>query len=328
MTQAIKKVELNEVTNDSVNGNQVSPSLIEVPIEEAFGIEVNDSEGNPLTIFGYDEPHPLYTPDIDENYVFRKDMLMKMLACVSYGKPIVLVGPSDCGKTSFLTQFAARLNWQTLLQSSSDETEVADLVGMRYVDEDGTTPFQYGSMMKAAKDGNQFIWDEIDKMRPGVIAKFNAFMEGHPFIIDSNGGEVVRQQDTFFLMATANTKFFGDTMGVYGAAMAQDQASMRRFAIIDVGYMSKEDEDKVLVNYVDNDEERGVMLDFVELVRGSNIPVPFGTGMLCDWAKFADALNSYDEALKLIYFDRLEVDDHKETVKSHYSTAFGRTLEV
>ena len=79
------------------------------PITEVFGIQAPST----ITVDVRDNANHAMIPRVNSAYVFRKDLLSDILAWMKGAAgtdPLYVVGPTGSGKSSIITQIAARLN--------------------------------------------------------------------------------------------------------------------------------------------------------------------------------------------------------------------------
>ncbi len=176
-------------------------------------------------------------PAIDRSYVFPLPFLNQVLlylACPLHDC-LYVSGPSGCGKTTMALQVAARLGWGVEQLTLCGKSESADLIGHAALRR-GELVYEYGPLVRAMRQGEILILNEIDLMPPSDLAALNDVLEGKPLVITQNCGELVVPAPGFRVIATANTKGLGDAMGFYSGARVLNQAFLDRFRFVEIGY--------------------------------------------------------------------------------------------
>ena len=128
-----------------------------------------------IKTLGVPEPQdPSRVPDIDKNYVFPLPFLNQILlylACPLHDC-LYVSGPSGCGKTTMALQVAARLGWGVEQITLSGKSESADLIGHAALRK-GELVYEYGPLVRAMRNGEILILNEIDLMPPSDLAALN-----------------------------------------------------------------------------------------------------------------------------------------------------------
>ena len=200
-----------------------------------------------LEILGFaDDAHPQIP--VVKPYRFRPDLLRAVIAYLhdAGGDALYLTGPTGAGKTSLITQLAARLNWPVQAVTCHGRMELSSLVG-QFVLTNGSTQFVHGPLATAVKEGHLLILNESDLMDPAELAGLNDIIEGQPLVIAENGGEVIKPHPMFRLFATGNSAGSGDTSGLYQGVLRQNLAFMDRFRVVHVDYPAPELEKAVVL---------------------------------------------------------------------------------
>ena len=178
-----------------------------------------------------------HIPTLDENYVFELNVLNEILMYLFYPYKdcLYISGPSGCGKTTMILQIAARLNWGVEQITLSNKCESLDLIGHTTLKK-GQLVYEYGPLTRAMMFGEILILNEIDLMSAGDLSVLNDVLEGKDLTIIANNGEVIKPHPQFRVIATANTKGFGDHTGFYNGARLLNQAFLDRWRFIELSY--------------------------------------------------------------------------------------------
>ena len=151
------------------------------------------------------------------------------------GDGLYLCGPTGCGKTSLVCQAAARLHWPVQMIPVHGRLELDDMLGQKVLD-NGSTPFLYGALSIAVRDGHILILDEMDIADPSELAGLYDLLDGAPLVLAQNGGEIIPVHPRFRFVATGNSAGSGDGSGLYQGVLRQSLAWLDRFRCIDVDY--------------------------------------------------------------------------------------------
>jgi len=211
-------------------------------VASTFGVQARPG----LEVIGFaDDTHPQIP--VRKPYVFRNEILRDVLAFLHdiSGDGMFLTGPTGSGKTSLVTQAAARLCWPVQSVTCHGRMELNALVG-QFILVQGETRFIHGPLSVAARDGHILILNESDLMDPAELAGLNDIIEGQPLVIAENGGEVIRPHPKFRVFATGNSVGAGDGSGLYQGVLRQNLAFMDRFRVVQVGYPEPEIEQQVV----------------------------------------------------------------------------------
>ena len=104
-----------------------------------------------------DEPAaPFYRPVGDEVEVFR--------AAARRGSPVLLKGPTGCGKTRFVEAMAHELDRDLITVAGHEDLTSADLVG-RFLLKGGETVWVDGPLTRAVREGAICYLDEVVEAR-------------------------------------------------------------------------------------------------------------------------------------------------------------------
>ena len=190
-----------------------------------------------------------HIPKIDPTYVFELNLLNDVLLYLfhPYKDCLYISGPSGCGKTTMILQIAARLNWGVEQITLSNKCESLDLIGHSTL-RNGELIFEYGPLSRAMINGEILILNEIDLMSAGDLSVLNDVLDGKSLTVLANGGEIIHPHPQFRVIATANTKGFGDMTGFYNGTRQMNQAFLDRWRFIEMDYPKESIERALLKN--------------------------------------------------------------------------------
>jgi cobaltochelatase CobS len=307
-------------------------------VATTFGVNARPG----LEVLGYaDDTHPQIP--VRHPYVFRNALLRDVLAYLhdAGGDGMFLTGPTGSGKTSLITQIAARLNWPVQSVTCHGRMELGALIG-QFVLVNGSTQFVHGPLAVAARDGHLLILNESDLMDPSELAGLNDIIEGQPLVIAEHGGEVIRPHPRFRVFATGNSAGAGDGSGLYQGVLRQNLAFMDRFRVIHVDYPDAEIEQQVILAAVPKlpAEIAARMIRVAEEVRrlflGSDteageLTVTMSTRTLVRWATlsltFKGAPSVFHYALQQALTARAE-PEQREAIHRIAADVFGDYWEA
>lgn len=203
-----------------------------------------DSAGNVVR-------HP-ECPDIDENYIFTPQQLIKFLTATVQNMNAWLFGHTGTGKSTFVEQVAARTGFPVSRINLDSNLERADLVGhVTLASKDGTTVSEYeeGILPRAMQRPGYLLMDEIDAGRPDILFVVQRALEHKGLMLTEDKGRIIKTHPLFRFVATANTRGQGDEYGMYQGTRVMNASMIDRFTcFIEFDYMSKGDESALLTD--------------------------------------------------------------------------------
>ncbi len=138
---------------------------------------------------------PNYIAQGDEEEVFRHAHATRI--------PLILKGPTGCGKTRFVEHMAWRLGLPLVTVSCHEDLTASDLVG-RYLLKDETTVWQDGPVTLAVRYGAICYLDEIVEARNDTTVIIHSLTDDRRMLFIDKTGEVVHADDSFMMVMSYN----------------------------------------------------------------------------------------------------------------------------
>lgn len=142
-----------------------------------------------------DAPVPFYAPAGDEVQVFEHAWRNRL--------PVLIKGPTGCGKTRFVAYMAARLGLPLTTVACHDDLSAADLVG-RHLIGDGDTVWCDGPLTRAVRTGGICYLDEIVEARKDTTVILHPLADDRRILPIERTGEQIEAPDSFMLVVSYN----------------------------------------------------------------------------------------------------------------------------
>ncbi len=141
------------------------------------------------------EPEPYYLPTGDEVALFE--------AAHAHRLPVLLKGPTGCGKTRFVRYMAWRLGRPIVTVACHDDLSANDLSG-RYLVRGGETVWQDGPLTVAARTGALCYLDEVVEARQDTIVAIHPLTDDRRILPLEKTGERIEAHPDFQLVISYN----------------------------------------------------------------------------------------------------------------------------
>lgn len=119
------------------------------------------------------------------------------------GLPLLLKGPTGCGKTRFVEHMAARLGKQLYTVACHDDLSASDLIG-RYLLKGGETVWVDGPLTRAVREGGICYLDEVVEARKDVTVVLHPLTDTRRTLMIDRTGEELVAPSGFMLVASYN----------------------------------------------------------------------------------------------------------------------------
>lgn len=138
---------------------------------------------------------PFYQPVGQETDLF--------LACWKQKLPLMLKGPTGCGKSRFVEHMAAQLGRPLISVACHDDTSASDLLG-RWLVRGGDTVWQDGPATRAVREGAILYLDEVAEARPDVVVAIHPLTDHRRQLFLERHAETLEASDDFMLVVSFN----------------------------------------------------------------------------------------------------------------------------
>ncbi|MEV6337755.1 CbbQ/NirQ/NorQ/GpvN family protein [Nocardia vinacea] len=153
--------------------------------------------------------------------------------------PVMLTGPTGCGKTRFVEHMGHLLGRPVVTISCHDDLTSSDLVG-RFLVSGGDVTWRDGPLTKAVKSGAICYLDEVVEARHDSLAILHSLTDHRRTLFLDRADEVVPAPASFMLVCSYNP--------AYRSSLKELKPSLRqRFVTIAMAYLPAEREAEVLV---------------------------------------------------------------------------------
>jgi len=117
--------------------------------------------------------------------------------------PLLIKGPTGCGKTRFVAHMAARLGRPLYTVSCHDDLTAADLVG-RHLIGDGVTYWSDGPLTRAVREGGICYLDEVVEARKDTTVVLHPLADDRRILPIERTGEILQAPPEFMLVVSYN----------------------------------------------------------------------------------------------------------------------------
>ena len=118
-------------------------------------------------------------------------------------QPLLLRGPTGCGKSRFVEHMAHRLGRPLVTVACHEDTSATDLLG-RFLIRGGDTVWVDGPVTRAVREGAILYLDELAEARPDVIVALHPLSDHRRQVFVDRIDETLTAAEGFMLVASYN----------------------------------------------------------------------------------------------------------------------------
>ncbi|NRA71208.1 MAG: CbbQ/NirQ/NorQ/GpvN family protein [Gammaproteobacteria bacterium] len=176
------------------------------------------------------ESAPFYQPIGNECELFEHAFKHKL--------PVLIKGPTGCGKTRFIAYMAHKLNLPLHTVSCHDDLTASDLVG-RHLIGNNSTIWSDGPLTRAVRHGGICYLDEVVEARKDTTVVIHPLTDDRRILPIDRTGETLHAPDDFMLVVSYNPGYTNMMKGL-------KPSTRQRFISLSFDYLPAEQEQLVV----------------------------------------------------------------------------------
>jgi nitric oxide reductase NorQ protein len=195
---------------------------------------------------------------IEEQYLVKKEPFYQPLddeillyeAAYAERLPVMIKGPTGCGKSRFIEHMAWKLGKPLITVACNEDMTASDLVGRYLLDAEGTRWLD-GPLTVAARIGAICYLDEVVEARQDTTVVIHPLTDHRRQLPLDKKGELINAHEDFQLVISYNP-------GYQSLMKDLKQSTKQRFTALDFDYASVKTEAAIV------SQETGIDLDVAE----------------------------------------------------------------
>ncbi len=185
-------------------------------------------------------------------YLSQSNEVELFEAAASMNLPILIKGPTGCGKTRFIEHMGEKLKRDVYTIVCHDDLSAADLVGRHLIDENGTY-WQDGPLTKAVRNGGICYLDEIIEARKDTTVVLHSLADYRRVLPIDRTGEVITAHPDFMLVVSYNP-------GYQNVLKGMKPSTKQRFISLSFSYPEANIEKEIIIKESEVDEDIALKL--------------------------------------------------------------------
>ena len=181
---------------------------------------------------------PFYKPQAKEVELFEYGYKHQL--------PILIKGPTGCGKTRFINYMAAKLQRPVYTVACHDDLSAADLVGRHLIGENGTY-WSDGPLTRAVREGAICYLDEVVEARKDTTVVLHPLTDDRRILPLERTGEILKAPPEFMLVVSYNP-------GYQNLLKGMKPSTRQRFVGVSFNFPPADLEQEILIGETGIDE--------------------------------------------------------------------------
>jgi nitric oxide reductase NorQ protein len=179
-----------------------------------------------------------YTIDSEPFYLDTGDEMRLFEAAAAARLPVMLKGPTGCGKTRFVEHMAYRLKRPLITVACHEDLFASDLIG-RYLLKKDETVWMDGPLTRAVRMGAICYLDEVVEARKDTTVVIHPLTDNRRTLSIDKKGEVIQAHPDFLMVISYNP-------GYQSVLKDLKQSTRQRFVALSFGYPVPADEARIV----------------------------------------------------------------------------------
>ena len=184
------------------------------------------------------------------HYFAQSNEVALFEAAAGMNLPILIKGPTGCGKTRFIESMGEKLGRKVHTVVCHDDLSAADLIGRHLISEEGTY-WQDGPLTKAVREGGICYLDEIIEARKDTTVVLHSLADYRRVLPIDRTGELIEAHPDFMLVVSYNP-------GYQNVLKGMKPSTKQRFISLSFDYPKPEIELQIIIS------ESGVEADVAQ----------------------------------------------------------------
>ena len=234
--------------------------------------------------------------------------------------PLLLKGPTGCGKTRFVEHMAAQTGRPLYTVACHDDLSAADLIG-RYLLKGGETQWVDGPLTRAVREGAICYLDEVVEARKDVTVVLPPLTDNRRTLMIDRTGEELQAPAGFMLVASYNP-------GYQNILKRLKPSTRQRFLSISFDFPTPEIETAVIVQETGIDPARAAGLvrlgGSIRKLSGMDLGEGVSTRLQIYAATLIAGGMGFDQAIQAAVIEPLSDDiDIQNALRDLVAVTFG-----
>ncbi|RLA03234.1 MAG: AAA family ATPase, partial [Gammaproteobacteria bacterium] len=235
--------------------------------------------------------------------------------------PLLIKGPTGCGKTRFIEHMAAKLGRPLYTVACHDDLTATDLVG-RHLIGDGETYWQDGPLTKAVREGAICYLDEVVEARKDTTVVLHPLSDDRRILPIERTGELLHASPEFMLVVSYNP-------GYQNLLKGMKPSTRQRFVSMSFDYPDIETETNIIEQEtgIDNDTSQKLiqLAHSLRVLKDHDLEESASTRLLVYAARLIKSGFDPIEACRAAIVEPLS--DEKDTVEALMDVVKAKMLE-
>lgn len=234
--------------------------------------------------------------------------------------PLLLKGPTGCGKTRFVEHMAAKTGRKLYTVACHDDLSAADLIG-RYLLKGGETEWVDGPLTRAVREGAICYLDEVVEARKDVTVVLHPLTDNRRTLMIDRTGEELQAPAGFMLVASYNP-------GYQNVLKRLKPSTRQRFLSISFDFPAADIETEVVAQESGIDAARAAGLvrlgNAIRKLSGMDLEEGVSTRLLIYAATLINGSMSFEHAIEAAVIEPLSDDvDIQNALRDLVAVTFG-----